>query len=88
MSRRTYLLMSLATFLSAMTIVSAAASASPRAEPTPPEYTLTQIAVTQVTETCELRAYELASAGFIKNVAERVFVIVCKGETPTIGGSK
>lgn len=98
MSRRTYVLMTLAIFLTAMTLISAAANASrnqePSQTPTPvsapaPGYTLERMAATQITETCELRAYALkAENSFPANlIVDRVFVMVC-ADTATIEKSK
>lgn len=90
--------MALATFLIAMTLISAAADASRRQEPTQapaiastpaPEYTLDRMAITQITETCELRAYALKPVNAFPAglVVDRVFVMVC-ADTATIEKSK
>ena len=84
MSRRTSVLMALATFLIAMTLISATANNSQKSElapaPTPgPEYTLERTATTQVNDTCELRAYALKGMNTIPAnlIVDRVFVTVC-----------
>jgi hypothetical protein len=90
MSRRTSILMALATFLIAMTLISAAANAPRSQEPTPappPAYELTLVATTPISEPCELRAYQLVSTLYVRIVTARVFVTVC-ANTATVEKSK